>query len=80
MYERNGKQKNKTNLILVSFFLSKSSSKPPSKPSQSVRPEKLKCVNCGQYTKSEEWKKFRISEELRTENLQKASSYFKDEI
>ena len=54
--------------------------KPRSKPSQHVHPENLKCAICVQYAKSRERKKFRISEELRTENLQKASSYFKDEI
>ena len=76
MYQWNGKHRYKTNLILVSFFLSRSSSKPRQKPSQSVRPEKQKCAICGQYVKSGEQLKFRISEEPRAENLQKASSYF----
>ena len=45
-----------------------------------MRPENLKYAICGQYAKSGGRKKFRISEELRVENRQKASSYFKDEI
>ena len=65
---------------MVSFILSRSSSKPQSKLFQSVRSENLKCGICSQYAKSGERKKFRISEELRAEDLQKASSYFKDEI
>ena len=76
----NGKQTNKTNLILVSFFLSRSSSKLRPKSSQSVCSENLKCAICEQYAKSGEREKFRISEVPRAENLQKASSYFKDEI
>ena len=80
MYQRNGKQRKKINVILVFFFPSRSSSKPRPEPSQSVRPENLKCAICGQYAKSGERKKFRISKEPRAENLQKASSYFKDEI
>ena len=65
---------------MVSFILSRSYSKPQSKLFQSVRSENLKCGICSQYAKSGERKKFRISEELRAEDLQKASSYFKDEI
>ena len=65
---------------MVSFILSRSSSKPQSKLFQSVRSENLKCGICSQYAKSGERKKFRISEELRAEDLQKSSSYFKDEI
>ena len=65
---------------MVSFILSRSYSKPQSKLFQSVRSENLKCGICSQYEKSGERKKFRISEELRAEDLQKASSYFKDEI
>ena len=51
MYQQNGKQRNKANVFLVSFFLSRSSSKPRPKSSQSVHPENLKCAICGQYEK-----------------------------
>ena len=80
MYPRNARQKNGTNVILVSFFLSRSSSKSRPKPSQSERSEILKCAICGQYAKSVNQKKSRISKEPRAENLQKAASYFKDEV
>ena len=49
--------KNRTNLILVSFFLSRSSSKPQPKLTQSVRPGNLKCAICYKYAKSGKQKK-----------------------
>ena len=80
MYQWNGKQRKRTNVTVVFFFLSKSSSKSRPKRSHNVRPENLKYAICGQYAKSGERKKFRISQMPRAENLQKTSSYFKDEI
>lgn len=64
-------------MILLSLFLFRSSLKPWPKPSQSVHPENLKYAVC-----SQEWgtKKFRISEESRARNLQKAFSYFNDDV
>ena len=76
MHQRNAEQRNskrKTNLILVSYFSSRSSLKPRPKPSQSVRPENLKCAICSQNEKSEKQKKHK-------QYPQKASGYFKDEI
>ena len=78
MYQRNANQRNQTNLILVSFFLSRSSSKPRPKRSQSVR--NLKWTICIQNLKSREWTKVKIGKQPRAENLQKASSYFKDKV
>ena len=80
MYQRYGKQRNKTNLFLVSFFLSRSSLKPLSKASQSVGSENLKCAIWSQYAKSRERKKIKISKQPRAEDIQKASGYFKDEV
>ena len=57
MYQWNAEQRNKTNLILVSFFFSWSSSKSRPKPPQSVHPKNLKYVICGQYAKRGEQKK-----------------------
>ena len=54
MHQRNAEQRNskrKTNLILVSYFFSRSSLKPRANPSQSVRPENLKCAICIQNEK-----------------------------
>ena len=65
MYQRYGKQRNKTNLILVSFFLSRSSLKPRPKASQSVSSENLKCAIWSQYAKSRERRKIKISKEPR---------------
>ena len=42
MYQQNIEQRNKSNLILVSFYLSRSSLKPLPKRSQSARSENLK--------------------------------------
>ena len=69
MYQRIAKQRNKTNLVMISFFLSRSSSKLRPKPSQSVCLGNLKCAIWGQYAKSGEQKTFRISKEPRAENL-----------
>ena len=80
MYQRIAKQRNKTNLVMISFFLSRSSSKLRPKPSQSVCLGNLKCAIWGQYAKSGEQKTFRISKEPRAENLQKVASWLNDEV
>ena len=67
MYQGNANQRNKTNLILVSFFLSRSSSKPGPKRSQSVRPENLKWTICIQNLKSRERTKVKIGKQPRAE-------------
>ena len=77
MYQRNAEQRNRTNPILVYFFLS--SSKPRPKLSQNVRSENLKCAIYSQFAKIGERKKFRISQQPRAEYLLKASGYFRGE-
>ena len=57
MYQRNAEQRNKTNLILVSYFFFRFSLKSRPKSAQSVRPENLKFGICSQYAKSGERKK-----------------------
>ena len=57
MYQRNRNfikmYQRKTNVILVPFFLSRSSSKPRPKPSECVRPENAVCKEWGTKKKSE---------------------------
>ena len=77
MYQRNAKQRNNTNLILVSFSpLQETTAKTNSKCT-SWKPEMF---NLQSICKEWETKKIRISKEPRTEYLQKASCYFKDEV
>ena len=80
MYERNGKQRNKTNAILVFFFSIKILLETTIKTISKSTFWKLKMCNLRSICTEWGTGKIRISEELRAENLQKASSNFKHEI
>ena len=61
MYQQNAKQKNKPNVIVVSFSLSGSSLKPRPKPAQTVCPETLEYAINSQDAKRGEQEKFGIT-------------------
>ena len=70
MYRQNAKQKNKPNLILVSFFLSRSSLKPRPKPAQTVHPQNLEyAINSQDAKRGEQTRKVRNQQVSRAENI-----------
>ena len=81
MYRQNAKQKNKPNLILVSFFLSRSSLKPRPKPAQTVCPENLEyAINSQDAKRGTNKKSSELAGVTSREYLQKASGCFNKKI